>query len=42
MVVFKIAIDNYEQMIHAVYLIGGVSILILSLGIFIYYTKKKI
>jgi len=41
MVVFKIAIDNYEQMIHAVYLIGGVSLLFVSLGIFIYFTKKK-
>lgn len=42
MVVFKIAIDNYEQMIHAFYLIAGVSTLIVSLGLFIYFTKKKI
>ncbi|MDA7817304.1 hypothetical protein N9A28_03880 [Sulfurimonas sp.] len=42
MVVFKIAIDDYSHMIHALYLIGGVSILIVSLGIFIYFTKKKI
>ncbi len=42
MVVFKIAIDNYEQMIHAVYLIGGVSLLIVALGIFIYFTKNKL
>ncbi len=41
MVVFKIAIDNYEQMLHALYLIGGVSLLIVALGIFIYFTKKK-
>lgn len=41
MVVFKIAIDNYSQMINAVYLLGGVSMLIISLGLFIYYTKKK-
>jgi len=41
MVVFKIAIDNYEQMIHAVYLIGGVSLLFVALGLFIYFTKKK-
>lgn len=41
MVVFKIAMDNYEQMINAVYLIGGVSMLIISLGIFIYFTNKK-
>ncbi len=42
MVVFKIAIDNYEHMIHAVYLIGGVSILIIALGIFIYFTRNEI
>lgn len=41
MVVFKIAIDNYEQMIHAVYLIGGVSLLFVALGLFIYFTKKN-
>ena len=41
MVVFKIAIDNYEHMLHALYLISGVSILIIALGIFIYFTKKK-
>ena len=41
MVVFKIAIDNYSQMIHAVSLIGGVSFLFIALGLFIYFTKKK-
>lgn len=41
MVVFKIAIDDYSHMIHAFYLIGGVSVLILTLGMFIYFTKKK-
>jgi len=41
MVVFKIAIDNYEQMIHAVYLIGGVSLLFVALGLFIFFTKKR-
>lgn len=41
MVVFKIAIDNYMHMIYAMYLIAGVSILIVSLGFFIYYTNKK-
>jgi hypothetical protein len=41
MVVFKIAIDDYSQLINALYLIGGVSILIVSLGLFIYFTKKK-
>lgn len=34
MVVFKIAIADYSQMLHAVYLIGGVSLLIIAFGIF--------
>jgi hypothetical protein len=41
MVVFKIAIDNYEHMIYALYLIGAVSLLFVSLAYFIYYTKKS-
>jgi len=41
MVVFKIAIDNYEHMIHAFHLIAGVSVLIVAVGLFIYFTKKK-
>jgi len=41
MVVFKIAIDDYSKMIHALYLISGVSVLMLILGTFIYLTKKK-
>jgi len=41
MVVFKIAIADYHQMIHSFYLIAGVSILILALGLFIYFTKQK-
>ncbi len=41
MVVFKIAIDDYSQMINAVYLICGVSFLIISLGVFIYLSKKR-
>ena len=42
MVVFKIAIDNYSHMIHALYLVGGVSILMVALGLFIYFTKQKV
>ena len=42
MVVFKIAIDDYSHMVHAFYLIGGVSILMVALGLFIYFTKKKV
>jgi len=40
MVVFKIALDDYSQMVNAVYLIGGVSLLIISLGLFIFLSKK--
>jgi len=42
MVVFKIALEDYSQMIHAFYLISGVSVLVISLALFIYFTKKKI
>lgn len=41
MVVFKIAIDDYNHMIHALYLLGGVSILMIALGLFIQFTKSK-
>lgn len=42
MVVFKIALHDYSQMLYAVYLIGGVSVLVLTLGLFIYFTRKVI
>jgi hypothetical protein len=42
MVVFKIAIADYHQMIHALYLVTGVSILVVALGLFIHFTKKKV
>ena len=42
MVVFKIAIDNYEEMVHALYLVVGVSTLMVALGIFIFFTKQKL
>jgi uncharacterized membrane protein len=42
MVVFKIAIDNYSLMINAVYLILGVSVLIIALALFIHLTRKKV
>ncbi|WP_375724842.1 hypothetical protein LXN10_05270 [Arcobacter sp. KX21116] len=41
MVVFKIAIENYTQMINALYLITGISFIIIALSIFIYLTSKK-
>lgn len=40
MVVFKIAIHSYDEMIHAFYLIAGVSVLMLALGSFIYLSGK--
>lgn len=40
MVVFKIAMNDYSQMLHALYLVIGVAILIGSLALFIYLTKK--
>jgi hypothetical protein len=41
-VVFKIAIDNYHEMIHAFYLIAGIAIILISLTIFIHFTNKKV
>ncbi len=40
-VVFKIAINNYDKMINALYLISGISLILIALSIFIYLTKKK-
>jgi len=40
-VVFKIAINDYDKMINALYLISGISLLLVGLSIFIYLTKKK-
>lgn len=42
MVVFKIAIADYHQMIHALYLVGGVSLLIVAVGVFIIFTREKL
>lgn len=41
MVVFKIAIENYDKMVNALYLMGGISFIILSLAALIFLTKKK-
>ena len=41
LVVYKIAIKDYNQMINALYLIIGVVLVILSLSIFIYTIKEK-
>ena len=40
MVVFKIALHDYSQMVHALYLIIGIALIILSLGIYSYLSKK--
>ncbi len=40
MVVFKIALHDYTQMIHALYLIAGVGIIMVALALFHYFTKK--
>jgi hypothetical protein len=41
MVVFKIAIHDYDKMINALYLITGISLILIALSIFIYLTKKE-
>jgi len=40
MLVFKIALLDYTQMLNALYLIIGVSLIIISLSIFIYFHNK--
>ncbi|MEN8304594.1 MAG: hypothetical protein ABFQ64_11070 [Campylobacterota bacterium] len=41
MVVFKIALHDYSQMIHALYLIIGIALIILSLGVYSFLSKKS-
>ncbi|MCO4844609.1 MAG: hypothetical protein KC427_01165 [Sulfurovum sp.] len=40
MVVFKIALHDYSQMIHALYLILGIALIIVSLGVYSYLSRK--
>lgn len=40
-VVFKIALNDYVQMINAFYLIAGIALILISLTIFIYFSTKK-
>ena len=40
-VVFKIAINDYHMMINALYLISGISMILIALSVFIYLTKKN-
>lgn len=39
MVVFKIALHDYSQMIYALYLIIGIALIIVSLGVYSYLTR---
>ena len=41
MVVFKIAMENYDKMINALYLMLGTSLFMVALSIMIYMTKKR-
>lgn len=41
-VVFKIALNDYDKMINAFYLIAGISLILLSLTAFVHFTKKKV
>ena len=41
MVVFKIALHDYSQMIHAFYLISGVGIMVVSLSLFIFIMRYQ-
>lgn len=41
MVVFKISLSDYSQMIHAFYLISGVGIMIISLSLFIFIMRYQ-
>ncbi|UFH58241.1 hypothetical protein [Sulfurovum mangrovi] len=41
MVVFKIAMKEDGEMVNALYLMGGISFIILSLAVFIYLTQRK-
>lgn len=40
-VVFKIAINDYEKMINAFYLIAGIALILVSLTVFIHFSSKK-
>jgi hypothetical protein len=40
-VVFKIALNDYVQMINAFYLIAGIALILISLTIFIYFSTKR-
>ena len=41
-VVFKIALNDYDKMINAFYLIAGISLILISLTAFTHFSTKKI
>jgi len=41
-VVFKIALNDYDKMINAFYLIAGISLILISLTVFIHFSNKKV
>jgi len=41
MVVFKISLSDYSQMVHAFYLISGIGIMIISLSLFIFIMRYQ-
>jgi hypothetical protein len=41
MVVFKIALHDYSQMVYALYLIIGIALIIVSLGIYSYLSSRS-
>lgn len=40
-VVFKIALNGYNEMINAFYLIAGIALILISLTVFVYFSNKK-
>lgn len=40
-VVFKIALNGYDEMINAFYLIAGIALILISLTVFVYFSNKK-
>jgi hypothetical protein len=41
MIVFKIAIENYDKMINALYLMSGISSIIIAIALLFFFTKKE-
>jgi len=41
MLVFKFAITDPDKLVYAIYIIGGVALLLISLAVYIKFTKTK-